>query len=151
MPGWIIEMGANRERCPRCGEWAELPEGTFEVVEDAIRVLAASNLTRERLSRLQTILEAAQEGRISVEAAEQAVEEEAPELASLLQRLRPRMGRALIVFLVAVLQILGGEVLAELRDNSATKADVEQAVEMAMQACQVQPAPPPIRPGPQPP
>ena len=135
-----LTLQGNRETCPRCGAWAELPDGTFDVIGDAIRVLSASDLTRERLLRLQAILQAANEGRISEEEAEEAVAAESPEIATLLQRLRPKMGRALILFVSSAISILAAQALAEHRDHAATPADVQHAVERAVQECK---APPP--------
>jgi hypothetical protein len=131
----LVRLQGNKEGCPRCGAWAELPDGTFDVVGDTIHVLSASDLTRERLLRLQTILEAAQAGEVSDDEVAKAVAEEVPELAPLLARLRPKMGRALIFFLLAVVQLLAAQVLAEHREHAATLDDVQHAVEQAVQKC----------------
>jgi len=117
---------------------AELPEGTFRITEDTIHALAVSDLTRERLFRLRDILEAAERGDISDSEAEEAVAEEAPEVASLLRRFQPKMGRALIGLLKVVIVLLATQALSEYRDNAATRADVQQAVEQAIQICQQQ-------------
>jgi hypothetical protein len=130
-----ITLEGNRETCPRCGALAELPDGTFDVIDDTIHVLAASQLTRERLFRLQTILEAAQAGEISDADATEAVAEEAPELRPFLDRFGPKMGRALLWFLLAAIQILAAQYLAENRSDAATPADVQRAVEQAVERC----------------
>jgi hypothetical protein len=93
-------------------------------------------LTRERLSRLAAILESAEAGRITEDEAEQAVVEEAPSLAPLLEQFGPTMRRALIVFLLAAVQILAAQTVAERRDDSATREDVRRAVEGAVERCQ---------------
>ncbi len=49
------------------------------------------------------------------------------------------MQTALIVFLWAVIQILLAQGLAELRDDSATKEEVREAVEQAIERCQQSP------------
>jgi hypothetical protein len=133
-----IRLSGNKETCPGCGGWAELPDGTFDVIGDAIHVLSMSDLTRERLLRLQTILKAASEGRISEEEADEAVAAEAPEVASLLQRLRPKMGRALIFFVSTAISILATQAIAEHRDHAATPTDIQHAVEQAVQECKTQ-------------
>jgi len=114
---------------------AELPDGTFDVVGDTIHVLPATELTRERLERLSAILESARSGEISEKEAAEAVAEEAPALVPLWEQLRPRMGRAFVVFLLAVVQILLTQAIAEHRDHSATKQDVQNAVEQAIEIC----------------
>jgi hypothetical protein len=133
-----LVMKGNRESCPRCGAWAELPDGTFDVVGDTIHVLSASELTQERLTRLSAILDAARAGEISDDEAAEAVAKEAPTLAPLLEQLRPKMGRAFVLFLFAVVQILLTQAIAEHRDHSATKEDVQNAVEQAVDICQTQ-------------
>jgi hypothetical protein len=131
--GLVLE--GNRETCPRCGAWAELPDGTFDVLGDTIRVLSATELTQERLRRLQAVLDAATAGDVSDDEATEAIIAEAPELEPLLAKLRPKMGRAIIFFLWAAIQILANQALAEHRDHSATPKDVLNAVEQAVEQC----------------
>jgi hypothetical protein len=131
-------MYGNKESCPRCGQWAELPEGTFNVTAGTIEVLTASDLTRERLARLAQIVDAARAGDISEEEATQAVIKEAPALAGLFNALGPRMGRALIVLLFAVIQILASQAVSELRDDSPSRADLEKAIARAVDECRQQ-------------
>jgi hypothetical protein len=133
-----IEMSGNREQCRRCGSMAELPDGTFSVADDTIEVLAATGLTRERLFRLQAVLDQVRTGDLPPADATEAIADEAPSLRPLLERFGPAMQRALIVFLLAVIQILAAQELAELRDDSATKQDVARAVEQAINYCQQQ-------------
>lgn len=137
--GLVLEE--NREQCPRCGQWAELPDGTFDVVGDTVHILAASDLTRERLLRLQAIIDAATAGEMSDEDATKAIAEEVPELGSLIARLRPKMGRALVVFLFALLQIFVGQALSEYRDHAASRDDLERVVEQAIEQCKSQTPP----------
>jgi hypothetical protein len=133
-----LDIRNVQEPCPRCGEDAELPDGTFNIIGDTIEVLSASGLTRARLLRLATILEAARVGQISEKAAAQAVVDEAPSLAPLMERYEPNMRRALIVFLFALVQILLAQAVSEFRDDSATRQDVENAVAKAIEYCQTQ-------------
>jgi hypothetical protein len=138
-----LNMANNRETCPRCGAPAELPDGTFEVVDDTIRVLKATDLTRDRLARLTRIAEQASEGIVSFEAAAEEIVRAAPELGALVQRYAPTMRRAFFRFLCTVLTILASQGLAELRDHSATPVQVRQAVERAVHECQAEQRPAP--------
>jgi hypothetical protein len=131
-----LTLAGNTEPCPNCGRDADTIEGTFDVVGETIHVLSASKLTREGLLRLQTILEAASAGNITEEAATQAIAAEDPELASFIARLRPKMGKALIWFLLAIVQILVAQAVAEHRSHAVTPADVQRAVERAVEVCQ---------------
>lgn len=57
-----LVLEGNLETCPRCGKMAEGADGTFKVADDTIEVLAAPELTRERLARLSEILNAGRAG-----------------------------------------------------------------------------------------
>jgi hypothetical protein len=132
-----ITLSGNREQCPSCGSWAELPDGTFNVIGETIEILAASRLTRARLRRLADILEMARDGDISDDSAAQAVMEEAPVLAPLVRRFGPTMQRALVYLLLTIINILLAQGLSELRDDSATRQDVIDAVNRAVEICHV--------------
>jgi hypothetical protein len=124
--------------CPRCGAVADLPDGTFDVVGDTIHVLSGSQLTRERMFRLAQILDAARAREMSEDEAVEAIADVAPPLAPLIDRLRPRMGQAMWIFLSAVVGVLLQYGFSALTDDSATKADVRRAVEDAVRVCLVQ-------------
>jgi hypothetical protein len=130
-----ITFEGSRETCPRCHQWAEIPDGTFSFTEDTIEVMDAPDLTRERLLRVAEILDAGRSGAITDDEAAQAVAEVAPSLAPLVARFGPRMQKALLVFLWAVVQVLLTQALAEHRDHSATKQDVQRAFDQAVQMC----------------
>lgn len=102
---------------------------------DTIEVLAASGLTHERLVALSEMLGELRHGDLSPDNILSAVAEEEPSLSPLLERVPPPMRRAFIVFLFALLQILVAQGLAELRDDAATRGDVQNAVETAVQRC----------------
>ena len=60
-----------------------VPDGVFDFVDGAIRVLAAPQISIERLRRLATLLRTAQREQESPDALAQKLEEELPELRSL--------------------------------------------------------------------
>src|SRR5687768_10859455 len=68
-----LSLEGNKETCPRCGEWADVLEGEFNVVGDTIEVLDASDLNRERLARLQAILDQARNREIDLDEAVEAL------------------------------------------------------------------------------
>lgn len=130
-----LTLEGNLETCPRCGKWAELPEGTFNIVGETIQVLSASQLTRERLQRLAAILERARTGEISEAAARQAVEDEAPAFRPIMERFGPRMRKAWVFLLLAIFNALIAQGIAELRDDAATRADLERTIEEVLERC----------------
>ena len=61
-----ITMEGNRAGpCPNCGGMGSIPNGTFDFVEGAIKVLAAPQRTIDDLKRLSVILEDARHERVS--------------------------------------------------------------------------------------
>ena len=141
----VVIEGNHIERCPRCGSLnAGMLEGTYTVAEDTVEVLAGSGLTRERLQRLSDLLNEARTGEASPSDVAQRLVEDMPALAGFLERYAPTMERALLFFLTTVITILLAQAVAESRDGSATKQDVERALEQAIQQAQpeqTQPAP----------
>jgi hypothetical protein len=112
-----------------------LPDGTFSITGDTIEILAASRLTRERLVSLAELLNKMRAEGASPERVFEAVAKKEPSLQPLLEKVSPRMRKAFVLFLIWLLQTLATQGLAELRDDAATKNDVRQAVELAIQRC----------------
>lgn len=73
-----LTLAGVRTNCPRCGGTAELPDGTYDVTEDTIHVLAGSELTRNRMLRLSEILEAARAGEMTDDETIDAVADVSP-------------------------------------------------------------------------
>lgn len=128
-----------RQNCPRCGGDAEIPDGTFNVLDDTIEVLAGSGLTRARLQALAAVLAEARSGERSDESAFEELRNASPALSALIDHFSPTMKKALIVFLWFVIQMLLSQGISELRDDSATRTDVQEAVEHAVQEMQNHP------------
>ena len=137
-----VVVKGNRQSCPLCGELADIADTTVNIVDGVFQGFSTEEWTRERLLRVQEILRAARAGAVSDEDAVQAIRDEDPRLASVLARGRSQMGTALI----ALLLIVVAQALAELRDDSATKQDVQDAVNQAVAYCQRYPQPPPVPP-----
>jgi len=130
-----ITLTGVRETCPRCGSLADLPDGTFNVFGDTIHVLASPELTRQRLERLKEIVDAAQRGTLRGAEVTDAVAEAVPEAARWFAQMQALMGRAFLPFLFVVLQLLAAQLIAEARDDSATREDVERAIAGAVDRC----------------
>ncbi len=125
-------------RCA-CGGNAEIPDGTFDVIGDTITLLSGPELTRERLRRLQLILDAARTGEMSADDAMRAVQEADPAFATLIEQFGPTMRKVLIFFLLAVINSLLAFGTTTLLENRMTTADIERAVEQALEYCQANP------------
>ena len=129
-------------KCPRCGhDSAELPEGTFSVINDTIEVLAGPQLTVERMRNVQTILEAARRENLTTDEIASQVEDEEPGLGELLRKYAG-LGNALIQILLATLQIL-----IALNTDTASREDVARAIDEAVEMCRKpENVPPPAPP-----
>ncbi|MFZ1106523.1 MAG: hypothetical protein WAN86_27290, partial [Hyphomicrobiaceae bacterium] len=57
--GGRITLSNNITNCPRCGGVARFVDGTFQVENGKFRILFASTVTREMLTRLQLLVEEA--------------------------------------------------------------------------------------------
>jgi hypothetical protein len=98
--------------CPVCGGTGQVPDGVYDFIGDTIRVLNAPESSTEKLGRLAQIIEA---GRTREAPAEQIVselEEEAPELAPVIdvlvqQKPDPLRWLMLLLAIIGVLQRVG--------------------------------------------
>lgn len=121
-----LTLRGNIETCPRCGQWAELPEGTFNISDNTLEVLSASDLTRERLHGLAEALDRARKNPKAD--ASESLERESPAVAALYRGLSPKARHALILFLWAVVQIIASTELGHLTSDSATTEELRQDV-----------------------
>ncbi|NKT69495.1 hypothetical protein GS860_16185 [Rhodococcus hoagii] len=84
-PGSSFIASGNSVTCPNCGGWADLLDGEFGVVDQALVVLSAPGWTVQTLKRVREIL-----GQIDSEQAAEAaideIEELAPGLADWMRR-----------------------------------------------------------------
>jgi ribosomal protein S27AE len=131
-PGARVEnlsISNSREQCPRCGAWADLPDGTFNVFGDTIEILEATPITRARLGQLGQILDRARRGEISEDQVADEIEQEDgwSDLAELFRKATPRVRHALILLLIFVVQTIGAHELEDhLWADGATNPQVKQ-------------------------
>jgi hypothetical protein len=132
-PGASVEnlvMEGNREQCPRCGHMAELPDGTFNIVDDTLTVLEATPLTRARLAQLADLMDRARTGAIAEEDLADELEREGgwTALADLLRKAPPRMRHALIFLLIFVVQTIGTHEIDRALDDAPTQAELHHGL-----------------------
>lgn len=75
--------------CPACGGIGSIPDGIFDFIEGAVRVLAGPQRTVDELRTLALILEDARAGAITQEEAISRVEENVPGLRRIIGALVP--------------------------------------------------------------
>jgi SEC-C motif-containing protein len=130
--GVTVESSGNRVSCPRCGAMANMVEGTFTVRGGVLRALTDLELTRERLADLGAVARLAQEGAITADIAAGQLGDHAPPLKSAIEAVPAPLRKAFVWVLLTALSILAAQWLAEQRDDAATPADVQRAVERAL-------------------
>lgn len=92
-----------QETCPKCGKRADVLDGTFDFVGDAIKVRKAPPQTIEILAALQEALRAAQGGK-STDEVLAPIKKQSPQLATEAESVIKKHGRtALIVVLLTML------------------------------------------------
>lgn len=66
--------------CPRCGGMGHIPDGTYEFIDNSIRLLSGPERSRQELTMLADILRTARERGATLQELRAEVREKAPEL-----------------------------------------------------------------------
>ncbi|MGI8712096.1 MAG: SEC-C metal-binding domain-containing protein [Solirubrobacteraceae bacterium] len=123
-----LHLSNNTESCPRCGGQAQILEGTFNVRDGVVEVLRATVRDRELLLRFAGLARQAQVGSLAQDEAVRQIARESPEIERLLQRVPKNLRKVLIWVLLQAIVVLAAQGVADLRDDSATPADVQRIV-----------------------
>lgn len=127
-----ITFAGNTALCPRCGGIGDVPDGTFDVIGNTIRVLSAPGYTRERLGRLADLIRQQQAAKADPAETVETLAREAPELAPFFDRLR-RSPEAVAAWLAILLSVI--QLLMSVSHSPATPEDVQRITEQAIQQC----------------
>lgn len=120
--------------CPTCGGDGHIPDGTFNFVGDAIEVVQASDRSRAELLRFAAALREARERGATAQEVRQVIEQQAPELKTLLDVL-PRTRTELYAFITMLLALVailtshgddGGE--SEVRPTVTLEEVIQEAM-----------------------
>jgi len=136
----ISNVGVN---CPHCGGNARIPDGLYQAMGEAIRIVATSARSAESLRRLQRVLENAQRTRPRVEDLEREIAEIAPELRGL-ARHPPGVDLVKwITLLLVVIQVLIGDVRDAIQPRQELNPElIEQIVQKVIdRSARPQPTP----------
>jgi hypothetical protein len=100
--------GAKVGPCPSCGGTGRVPEGTYDLIDDTLRVVRAAAIEKVVFDAVIEILEGHAEGMVSEEQVLERVTEEAPELAptikSYLGKSDPASWLALLLSILTLIQ-----------------------------------------------
>lgn len=135
----IMFTGCTAGPCPRCGGTGEIPDGVYDFVGEAMRVVAAPSYSRERLERIAAILAQARQAGAPAADVVAALEDEAPELSDLARRLLvPRTPAELAGFLVVLLMVVQIYLMTK-PPSQPTEAELNQLAEQAVERAIEQP------------
>jgi hypothetical protein len=107
--GHNIQMGgAKVGPCPSCGGTGSVPEGTYDLIDDALRVVRAAAIEKVVFDALIELLESRAEGKVTDEEVIERVEAEAPGLAptikGFLGKSDPASWLALLISILMMIQ-----------------------------------------------
>jgi len=117
--------------CPKCGGMGSIPDGTFNVIGNAIEIISAPERTIEQLKKLADILSIAKRGSVNAEEVTQRIQRKVPELSSL-RDILPKTRTELYAFLT--LLILAISIIINARRISNTiKINIQNIVNQSVQ------------------
>ncbi len=120
--------------CPRCGGVAHVPDGIYNVLGNAIEVLATPGRSIDQLRHLQLLLEQASRERKAPEEVKQSVVAAAPELQSLASAL-PTTRNELYAFVTLLLTLISILIAgyAAWKPSGPNQAEIDAMVKKAME------------------
>ena len=124
----------NREKCPRCGAWANIQNGTYEFVGRVMTAVRAPGVTRESILALQALASGVQAGTVSDDDAQTI----ANEIGSAIGKLWAWLGtnNNNIIALLTILTFLVTLYAAESADRSSDQQHIDAGSQI--QATQIQ-------------
>jgi hypothetical protein len=93
--------------CPNCGGTGGVPDGVYDLMDDTLTVVQSAGLPKGTLQSLIGVLESLNRGEVTADEVTEQVEDEAPELAPIVNVYLQKPDRARwIVVLIAILGLL---------------------------------------------
>jgi hypothetical protein len=139
--GIISFRGCSVGPCPKCGGNGDIPDGRFEMVNDAVRLIAGVGRSPEQLIQLADILRHARQQQAAPQVVAQRIDIEAPELGAfaawMRQYLVPKTAADVYALIGIILTAIG--VMISLAPQKESKKgfsdqDVAAIVEKAVAA-----------------
>jgi hypothetical protein len=142
----ILHMSGNTVKpCPVCGGTGHIPDGTYELVDDALSLLQGPQRTKDELRRFADILSGVAQGATSVEQAQVTVQHEMPDLAPLVEELgKARSAEFRMFLLKMILTAISLLVASQTISIQDVKIDVDTVVDVTIER---ETQPPPDAPG----
>ena len=117
--------------CPKCGGMGSIPDGTFNVINNAIQIISAPDYSIEQLKKLANILAIAKMNSVGAEEVTQKIQKEIPSFMSLRDVL-PKTRTELYAFLTLLILVIT-LIIQTRRESSITKVDIQNIVTQSVQ------------------
>lgn len=123
-------IGCKSGPCPSCGGFGSVPDGTYEVAGDVIRLLIGSHQSYQQLRAVANAVEMARRNVDNAQSAIQDLKRSAPELSSIADSL-PKTRNELYAFLTLIITAIGVLIAAAtfLTGKSPSEADIQKMID----------------------
>ncbi len=127
-------IGCKSGPCPACGGMGSIPNGTYQIAGNVIRLLAGSQKTINQLRGLAAVVTEARKITKEPNSALEKIKREAPELSSIADVL-PKTRNELYGFLTVILMIIGSIIAAGalFKDQAPTDDQVQRLIDKSIE------------------
>ena len=134
-----VTLKGNRSGpCPKCGGMGSIPDGVYDITENAIKLLQGSVKTVQQLHKLSVVLAEAQKRKLSKEQVQENIQQTVPELqnfASVLPQTRSELYGFIGILLAAIGLMISA--YSTFKDDSIPdslpEAEIEQMIERSIE------------------
>lgn len=122
-----ITIKGCEEPCINCGSIAKVPDGVYNFIGETIELLSGSESTVQQLNRLAEILNSFKDRDSTYEEVMEEVEQETPQMSSLLEKILPKTKDHLYGFISIIIGIIS---LLNAMSTDDQKVEYKQHVEV---------------------
>lgn len=132
--GTVTFTSVGVEPCPNCEGMGRVPDGTYQLANDSVRLLQGPNRTKDELKRFANILRGIVEDNTSVEEAVSTVRHEFPDLAPVMEEIRKTRNAEWQQFWIKViLTIIGLLAASQNVDIQDVNIDIDRAIDITVE------------------
>jgi uncharacterized protein YecA (UPF0149 family) len=133
-----VTLRGNTSQCPQCGGIGEVPDGVFDMTNNAIKMISGTSRSIKNLKKLALILTEAQKSNTSKEQIESIIKKEVPELSSF-PSILPQTRNELYAFITLILTAIGILVTSTSTIKPLSESEVIEITERTIQKAMIKP------------